>query len=301
MMIKQIFQTTLIAAFLATGLSGCQADADGSANAGINGNGTNVVNGDDGINDQTGAIEGTDGTSSTIGNDDTGIPNAAGAPNIDDVANHVVTDDGTGGQTDVAGGSSGRRFICTQAFDGAFGATTEVGLNGLVGDAVTPLLDTLGGDSATTLVNSVTDTTLALDADLRTASVFTLAASLLGGAIASIDQNIFTPDGATIPAGKYAVAAVSFPQGLANVGLLTEVTVTTYMNDTELESTSFDATAIDLLGIPVAGDPYAMIGLKVSQPYNRVAVGLSAGLLAADVSEAMFLHEVCTDGKLVAE
>jgi hypothetical protein len=304
MMIKQIFQTTLIAAFLTAGLSGCQADADGSANSGPNGNGTNVVNGDDGIDDQTGEVEGTDGDAATIDNDDTGIPNSVGTPGLDDVNNQVVTDDGTGtgGQSDVAGGDSGMRFLCRQAFDGAFGATTDVGANGLVGDPLTSLVDSLGGDSATTLLNSVTSPDKAIDADLRTASVFTLTASLLGAdLIDSIEQNIYAPDGASVAAGKYAVAAVSFPQGLANVGLLTAVTVTTYMDDTALESTSFDATAIDLLGIPLVGDPYAMIGLKVSQPYNRVAVGLSAGLLAADVSEAMYLHEICTDGVLVAE
>ncbi|MDP9139656.1 MAG: hypothetical protein M3O62_02550 [Pseudomonadota bacterium] len=303
MMIKQIFQTTLIAAFLVGGLSGCQADADGSANGGLNGNGTNVVNGDDGIDDQTGEVEGTDGDAGTIDNDDNGIPNSVGTPGLDDVNNQVVTDDGTGtgGQTDVAGGDSGMRFLCRQAFDGAFGAETTVGADGLVGGPLTDLLDMLGGDSATNLTNSVTDAEYAIDADLRTASVFTLTASLLGTAIDTIDQNVYAPDGASIAAGKYAVAAVSFPQGLANVGLLTDVTVTTYMDDTALESTSFDATAIDLLGIPLVGDPYAMIGLKVSQPYNRVSVSLSAGLLAVDVSEAMFLHEVCTDGVLVAE
>ncbi|HEY1077800.1 MAG TPA: hypothetical protein VGE51_14005 [Fontimonas sp.] len=303
MMIKQIFQTTLIAAFLATGLSGCQADADGSTNGGINGNGTNVVNGDDGIDDQTGEVEGTDGDAGTVDNDDTGVPNAVGTPGLDDVANQVVEDDGTGSgdQTDVAGGTSGRRFLCREAFDGAFGATTDVGANGLVGGPLTDLVNTLGGGSATSLLNSVTSPDLAIDADLRTASVFTLTASLLGTAIDTIEQNVYTPGGSTIAAGKYAVAALSFPRGLVNAGLLTGVTVTTYNNDTALESTTFDATSIELLGLPLVGDPYAMVGMKVSQPYNRVAVSLASGLLSADVAEALYLHEVCTDGVLVAE
>lgn len=303
MMIKQIFQTTLIAAFLATGLSGCQADADGSTNGGINGNGTNVVNGNDGVDNQTGEVEGTDEDTSTLDNDDTGIPNSVGTPGLEDVANQVVEDDGTGTdtQTDVAGGTSGQRFLCKEAFDGAFGATTDVGANGLVGGPLTDLVNGLGGGSATSLLNSVTDTPLALDADLRTASVFTLTASLLGTAIDTIEQNIYPPDGSTIDAGKYAVAAISFPRGLVNLGLLTGVTVTTYNNDTALESTTFDATSIELLGLPLVGDPYAMVGMKVSQAYNRVSVSLASGLLSADVAEAMYLHEVCTDGVLVAE
>lgn len=301
MMIKKIFQTTLIAAFLVAGLSGCQADADGSASAGPNGNGTNNVNGDDGVNDDTGAIEGTDGDSSTVGNDDTGIPNSPGTAGLDDVANDVVGDDGNGGQTDIAGGGSGRRFLCTQAFDIAFGASTNVGANGLVGGPVSDLLGGLGGDPVGTLTNSVKDAEKAIDADLRTGSIFTLPASLLGTVVDTIDQNIYTPDGAEIPAGQYAVAAVSFPRALVGLNLLTTVTVTTFKGTTELESNSFDIIALDLLGQTLAGDPYAMIGLKVSKPYDRVAVALSASGLSVDVGDLMYLHEVCTGGRLIAE
>ncbi len=303
MMIKQIFQTTLIAAFLVVGLSGCQADADGSANGGPNGNGTTPINGDDGIDDETGEVEGTDGDSSTVGNGDTGVPNDPNAPGIDDVTNQVVTDDGTGtgGQDDIAGGDSGRRFICKSAFSSDFGAYTTVGANGLVGGPVSDLLSGLGGDPVGTLTNSVKDAEKAIDADLRTASVFTLPVSALGDVVDSIDQNIYAPDGATISAGKYAVAAMSFPRALLALNLLTTVTVTTYLDDLELESTTLNIVGLDLLGLPLPTSiPYAMVGLKASKDYNRVAVKLAAGGLSVDVGDSLYLHELCTEGTLVA-
>ena len=50
----------------------------------VGNNGANILNGDDGIDDQTGEVEGTDGDASTVDNDDTGIPNAVGTPGLDD-------------------------------------------------------------------------------------------------------------------------------------------------------------------------------------------------------------------------
>lgn len=301
MMIKQIFQTTLIAAFLAAGLSGCQADADGSIDGGLNGNGTGQVDGDDGVNDQTGDVEGTDGDAGTSGPDDTGFPNDPNGPGADDVTHDVVQDlPGDQGDVNVAGGDSGYVFVCTETLQQQVGASTSVGADGLVGGPLTDLLNMLGGDSATDLTNSVTDAVNAIDGTLRTASTFTLTASLLGTAIDTIDQNVYTPEGTSVPAGGYAVAALSFPAALANVGLLTEVQVRTFLGDVETEpAVVFDATQIDLLGQNIVGSPYVFVGRKVTKPYDRVTVSLAANVLAADVGEAMYVHEVCTDGALV--
>lgn len=301
-MIKQIFQTTLIAAFLVGGLSGCQADADGSINGGINGNGTGQVDGDDGINDQTGDVEGTDGDAGTLGPGDTGFPNDPGSPGSEDVDHNVFEDQpGEAGDEQVAGGDSGQVFICSESMQVQFGARTETGANGLVGGPLSDLLNTLGGSSATALTNSVKDATYAIDGTLATASTFTLTASLLSTVIDTLDQNFYTPDGASVPSGGYAVAALSFPPALANIGLLTTVTIRTYKDGVETEpAISKDVTQIDLLGQSVLGSPYVFVGRKVTKPYDQVSVSLAANLLAADVGEAMYVHEICTDGALVA-
>lgn len=285
----------LLLSMLLPALSACQADHSGpdpEAPGGgtVGGDGTAPLDPDDGIGD--------DGTPSGGGtNTDTGFPNDPNNPNAPVPGGTVVE-----GDTPIAGDGTNFRFVCTRSTRASAGATTEVGANGLVGATLTDLVNTLGGNSATDLLNSVTDKDLAIDGTLRTASTFTLTASLLGTAIDSIDQNILLPEPAAIAAGRYAVFAVSFPPGLLNLGLLTSVTVTTYLDDgvtPQEPPVVYDATALDLLGTSVTGPAYAFIGRKVTQPYDRATISLAADLLAADVGEAMFVHELCTDGNIV--
>ncbi|MFA5940714.1 MAG: hypothetical protein WC809_15260 [Sinimarinibacterium sp.] len=292
----KILVTPLAIALLTLGLAGCQADADGSLNTGPSGDGTGQVDTDDGIDDD--GIPTGSGT-----NTDTGFPNDG------TTGGNVVQDDGTGTNTDetIAGEGSdpARNFVCTKSAQSFFGATTEVGVNGLVGDTVSGLVGGLGGASVTDLLNSVKDKDLAIDGDLKTAATFTHTASLLGlagaGTVDSLDLNVLMPSGTTIPAGEFAVFAVSFPPGLLNLGLLTSVRVTTFLNDTEQEQPAvLDATAIDLLGTGVVGPVYAFVGRKVTKPYNKATISLEGDLLAADVGDAMFVHEMCTAGTLVA-
>lgn len=280
---NHFIKTGLVAALLALGLAGCQADSDGSLTAGPNGNGTGQVDPDDGIDDDGNPTGGG-------GNTDTGIPNDGS------VDGGTVVD----GDTPIAGGDTNGRFVCSTTAQSFYGATTEVGANGLVGGPLTSLLNLLGGGSATALLNSVNDKELAIDGTLRTASTFTLTASLLAGLIDSIDQTIILPSGTTVPEDGYAVFAVSFPPGLLNLGLLTQVSVTTYLNDVQQEEpVTMDASSLDLLGQGVLGTPYAFIGRKVTKPYNRATISLQAGLLAADVGESMYVHELCTGGRVI--
>lgn len=294
-MISQRFlPIAVLAVLLSAGLSGCEADADGSTDSPGGGqssdDGTAPIDPDDGFDD--------DGTPAGNGsNTDTGFPNDPTNPNLPDVGGTVVE-----GDTPIAGDGTNFRFVCTRSTRSSAGATTEVGANGLVGDTLTGLLNSIGGDSATTLLNSVNDKELAIDGTLRTASIFTLTASLLGTAIDSIDQSVLLPDPVAIPAGRYAVFAVSFPPALLNLGLLTSVTVTTYLGDSTTPQeapVTLDATALDLLGMGVVGPAYAFIGRRVTQPYDRATIALAADVLAADVGEAMFVHEMCTDGQIV--
>lgn len=239
----------------------------------------------------SGAVDDNDGTGDDIaddGNAQTSLPNDG------TVAGGTVLE----GTTPIAGTGTDRNFQCTDSAQIFAGASTVVGANGLVGSPLTDLVNDLGGTSTTALLNSVSDKDLAIDGTLRTASVFTLTASLLGTEIDSIDQQVVLPT--SLGAGNYAVFGVSFPPGLIDLGLMTEVRVTTFLGDTlQEEAVVLDATAIDLLGVGVFGPVYAYVGRKVTKPYDRAVISLQAGLLAVDVSQAMYVHELCTGGNLV--
>lgn len=237
----------------------------------------------------SGAVDSNDGTDDDIpdmGNAQTSFPN-------DGTAGGGTVLEGT---TPIAGVGTDRNFVCTDSAQIFAGASTVAGANGLVGGPLTDLLNGLGAASATALTNSVHDKVLAIDGTLRTASVFTLTASL--PAVDSIDQQILLPT--SLGSGNYAVFAVSFPPGLLNLGVLTQVSVTTFLGETlQEDAVVLDATALDLLGVGAVGPVYAYVGRKVTKPYDRAVISLQAGALAVDVGEAMYVHEMCTGGDLV--
>ena len=68
--------------------------------------------------------------------------------------------------------------------------TTQVGANGLVGDQLTALLDQLGGNSATTLLNSVINPNNVIDGNLATYATYALTVSLFSSAIDSQRANV---------------------------------------------------------------------------------------------------------------
>lgn len=272
MKLKEILKTSLIASLVVAGsisLAACRADSNGVTSSGPNGDGTGPVDNGDGSFPNTGGT----------GGDDVG---------------GVVTEDGE----DVAGGDSGNYFLCTESANVSYGATTEIGANGLIGAALNPLLDALGANAVSDLLASVADKDLAIDNDLGTASTFTLPVALLGGLISSLDQVIFLPQ--TQPAGSYAVFAVEFPSGLLELSLLKSVSVTTYLNDTEQESVTFNQVALDLLSLTLIGDKHIFLGMKATKPYDRATIRLSTQLLSVDLGHAMKVHELCTNGEIVS-
>lgn len=200
----------------------------------------------------------------------------------------------TEGGTPISG-----NFICERSATAEFGTTTVVGSGGLIGGPLTSLVNLLGGNSLTALLNAVKDKDLAIDGNLATHSTFTLTAGLLTGALNSVDQSVLPP--ATIAAGNYAVFGVSFPTGTLDVGLLNTITVTTYLNDVAQESNTLtQALILDLIGqIGVGGEP-AFVGVKATQPYDRATIALAPMVLNVDIGEAMFVHELCTGGRFVA-
>ena len=186
-------------------------------------------------------------------------------------------------------------FVCT-ASARTYGPNpvTEVRVNGLVGSAVTDLLDMLGAGTVTQLQNSVTAKELVVDGSLNTAAQYNLSAGLLGGAISSID--LFAGLNSPAPIGKQAVFLVSFPIATAELSLLQSITVTTFLGDQQQETTEIDASTLDLAGQVATGDTLRFVGLKATVPYDGVTISLSPTLVSANVGNAMNVHELCTDG-----
>lgn len=205
----------------------------------------------------------------------------------------------TEGGTPIAGGSTGFNFVC-EAGAKAFGPTptTDVVANGLVGGPLTLLLNLLGGNTLTQLLNSVTDKELAIDGDLESHSTFSLTVGLISGLLSSVDQRVIL--NGTVPSGNYAVFGVSFPTATLELSLLNQVTVRTFLNGVQQESASLSQSTLDLLGAVNVGTARAFVGVKTTQPYDTATVGITPGVLSANVGEAMFVHELCTKGRLVA-
>lgn len=265
-----IFKRSLLAAMVAIGsvqLAACEAEGDPSEAGGIIGGSS------------SGGVSSSGGTSGG----GTGVPNDGSTPT-------TVTEGGTA----ISG-----NFICTAGAK-AYGPSpvTSVTANGLVGGAITQLLALLGGDTLTQLLNSVKDQSLAVDGNLDTAATYSLTLGLLGGLISSIDFAI--QPNSSVPAGKYAVFALSFPTATLELSLLQNIEIDTYLNDTAQESATTDATTLDLLGQVSLTDPYRFVGMKVTKPYNKVTVTLNPQLLSVNVGDAMRVHELCTDGTFVA-
>lgn len=190
-------------------------------------------------------------------------------------------------------------FVCT-ASARTYGPNpvTAVNANGLVGSAVTDLLDLLGAGTVTQLQNSVTGKELVVDGSLNTAAQYNLSVGLLGGAISSLD--LFVGLNSPAPAQKYAVFLVSFPIATAELSLLQSITVNTFLNGTLQETADIDASTLDLVGQVSTADTLRFVGLKATVPYDAATISLSPTLVSANVGNAMNVHELCTDGFFVA-
>lgn len=264
-------------------LAGCQAEGDPSGLGGGSSGGASSGGASSG-GASSGGVSSSGGASGG-GSSGGGVPNDGTTP------------------TDVLDGDGGPglpgNFICT-ASARAYGnnPTTTVVVNGLVGSAVTDLLNLLGAGTVTNLLNSVAAKELVVDGQLDTAAIYSLTAGLLGGAISSID--LLVGLNGTAPIGRYAVFGVRFPTAAVEASLIQSVTVRTFLGTTLQETAVLDASALDLLGQVSTGNPVSYLGLRVKKPYNGVSVSLNPTVVSANVGEAMYLHELCTDGFFVA-
>ena len=208
--------------------------------------------------------------------------------------------DGTTPTTVFDGGTQlPNNFVCT-ASARTYGPNpvTAVNVNGLVGSAVTDLLDLLGAGTVTQLQNSVVGKELVVDGSLNTAAQYNLSVGLLGGAISSIDLLVGLNSPA--PAQKYAVFLLTFPIATAELSLIQSITVSTFLAGVQQETQEIDASTLDLVGAVSTADTIRFVGIKTTVPYDAATISLSPTLVSANVGNAMNVHELCTDGFFIA-
>lgn len=277
--------------------SGSGSSGSGSSGSGSSGSGSSSGSTSSSSGSSSGSTSsssgGTSGSSSSGGS--SGGISSGGAGNEGGLVN-----DGTVPSTVTEGGTAlSGNFICT-ASALAYGnqPATSVAVNGLVGGPVSSLLNLLGASSLTQLLNSISAKELAADGNLDTYATYSLTVGLLGNLISSVEL-VVAPN-SVVPAGKYAVVGLTFPVGTLELSLLQAVTLTTYLGTTEQESVDVDVSTLDLLGQLSIADTARFLGLRATKPYDSVTVSLSPTLISADVGKAMNVHELCTDGLLVA-
>ena len=211
----------------------------------------------------------------------------------------LIPNDGTTPTTVTEGGTAlTGHFVCTESAQIQYGSTTTTSVNGLIGANLTPVLNMLGANTATALLNSVSNAYFAIDGNLDTFSTFALTAGALSQ-VDSVGQTVTLPAGATIPAGKFAVFAVQFPPGTVTAAILGNVTVRTFLGDTQQESITVTQNQLALLGTNVTGSTNAFIGVKTTRPYSSADISLTPSVLSASVGDAMHVNELCTNGNFV--
>ncbi len=267
---SKLILAAAVAAF-SLGLIGCTSNGDGTDGGGGNGGIT------------------TGGTTGGASGGATG--GTTGGPTNDGTTPTNITDGGT----PVTG-----NFICTQGARAYGTPSTEVGTHGLVGGPLTTLLKTLGGTQLVNLLNSIANPDYVIDGNLDTYASVSFTAGLLLGLVDSIDESVLLPAGQTVPAGKFAVFGVSFPNGTADVTLLSSIKVTTFNSTVAQESNTLDQNALTLLKAIGGSSPKAaFIGVKTTKAYDTAQISLTPGLITVNVGDALRIHELCTDGRLV--
>lgn len=223
-------------------------------------------------------------------------------PNDGSVGGQIIQN----GEVVVSGGLFQEQqlgFVCSKSLSTFGGVDLQASADGVVGFIVGGLLELLSGDSVNALLNSVNDSVLALDGDLTTAASITQTAAGLLSALNSLDIVLSLPEAQQIGLNRFAVAALSFPPSLLDLGLLSSITVDTLLDEQVQEGGArIDASGLSLLGLStdqITGSNYALIGYKTTLPYDQVRISFSSDFLSVDLGQNVFLHEVCTDGAFV--
>ena len=256
-------------------LAGCEANGDGPlgtvGGTGPEGNGTAPVDGG-GDTNGSGGIDGGE------------FPNPidASAPGV---GNDVSTDGSDGNPN-----SDLRGFICRNSAQEQFGASTEVGADGLLGGPLSDLLNGIGGGAVTDLTNSVANKDYAIDGRLDSSANIKLVASLLGPVLDTVDLHVDLPG--RVPAGGYAAFAVSLPPTTLALDLTGTITVETSLAGVATgETVTKNIVRLSLLGL--GQTDYGFIGFKTTLPYDRATISVGSSLARVSTGPVR-VHELCT-------
>lgn len=165
------------------------------------------------------------------------------------------------------------------------------GLLCAVGDLTSPAVKICAAEQPSFGVDNRTDTFATLQyAVALLEPVNQLLLSLLG----SISYNVVLP--APVAAGGFAGFVIEQPPATADVSLLRNLTVTTFLAGAQQEEFTTDATNLDLLGLAglLGESGLNLLGGANTLPYDEVRLGISSTLLSADLIDTVRVYETCT-------
>ncbi|MDP3857800.1 MAG: thrombospondin type 3 repeat-containing protein [Stagnimonas sp.] len=111
--------------------------------------------------------------------------------------------------------------------------------------------------------------------------------------LGSISYQVKLP--APVAAGGFAGFVIEQPPATADISLLRNFVVTTFLADVQQEEFSVDQTNLDLLGqaglTPTGLD---LLGGTNTLPYDEVHLSIASTLLSVDLADTIRIHETCT-------
>ncbi len=181
------------------------------------------------------------------------------------------------------------------------------------------VLDVVTGVLTGTQSCYVADEQLAADGKPDTFALMEATAALLDPAVLvgttalSSDVSITVSNIGTKPVGSAAAFEVELPGGVANIGILDTLEVSTLL-DGVATGESYDAG--DVLGLTLLGTPITsaegrfVFGFFAENPFNELKIRISSSVLSADVPDlltlglgdsGLFVYDACTQVGPAAE